>query len=201
MDKIINFVFNELKDDFSGHDFNHAKRVYYNALNIIKTNPCNERIVLASAYLHDCVDKKLFNDIDYQIKKIKDLLKDDFSLIEIEEIIDIITSISYNNGNFKELDSIEARIVRDADRLDALGAIGVIRCIEYGNNKKRKFYEDINISKDYKFNKSTETSLSHFYDKLLKLDSFMYTEYAKEEAKRRKEFLIYFLNEFYKELQ
>ena len=70
MDKIIKFVCEELKNDFSGHDFDHAKRVYNNALNISKTISCNERIVFASCYLHDCVDRKLFSDVNYQISKI-----------------------------------------------------------------------------------------------------------------------------------
>lgn len=193
MDKIIKFVCEELKNDFSGHDFDHAKRVYNNALNISKTISCNERIVFASCYLHDCVDRKLFSDVNYQISKIKALLKDDFNENEINEIIDIITSISYNNGNFKELKSIEAKIVRDADRLDALGALGIIRTIEYGNSKGRKFYDETN--------ESNETTINHFYDKLLKLDSLMYTDYAKEEAKLRKAFLIAFLDEFYREIK
>ena len=136
MDKIIKFVREELQNDKSGHDFYHAFRVVNNALKILKHEKANEKIVLSACYLHDCVDRKLFDDIDGQIHKIKELLKDDYSENEIESIIDIITSISYNNGDFKKLNSIEAFIVRDADRLDAIGSLGIIRTIEYGNSKQ-----------------------------------------------------------------
>lgn len=204
MNKIIEFVNKELAVDNSGHDFQHAKRVANNALNILKNEKANEKIVLTSCYLHDCVDKKLFNNIEEQVEKIKLLLKDEYSEEEINQILDIISTISYNNGNYKELSTIEACIVRDADRLDAIGSIGIIRTIEYGNSRNRKFYSEENI-KNCKgklvFNKSSETTLSHFYDKLLKLDALMHTKYAKKEAKRRKKILIKFLKEFYLELK
>ena len=204
MKKIIEFVNKELAVDNSGHDFEHAKRVANNALNILKYEKANEKIVLTSCYLHDCVDKKLFNNIEEQVEKIKLLLKDEYSEEEINQILDIISTISYNNGNYKDLSTIEACIVRDADRLDAIGSIGIIRTIEYGNSRNRKFYSEENI-KNCKgkliFNKSSETTLSHFYDKLLKLDALMHTKYAKKEAKRRKKILIKFLKEFYLELK
>lgn len=204
MNKIIEFVNKELATDNSGHDFDHAKRVVNNALKILKHEKANKKIVLTSCYLHDCVDKKLFNNIEEQVEKIKLLLKNEYSEDEISQILDIISSISYNNGKYKKLNSIEACIVRDADRLDAIGSIGIIRTIEYGNSKNRKFYSDeniINCNGKLAFNKSSETTLSHFYDKLLKLDTLMHTKYAKKEAKRRKKILIKFLNEFYLELK
>lgn len=204
MEKIIRFVKSELLKDNSGHDINHALRVVNNAKKILKNEKANEKIVISACYLHDCVDKKLFDDVDKQIIKVKNLLKDDYSEDEIASIINIITSISYNNGNFKELNTIEAKIVRDADRLDALGTMGIIRTIEFGNSKNRKFYSDENIKKSNNkllFNVSSETTLSHFYDKLLKLDALMHTKYAKKEAKRRKRIMIKFLKEFYKELR
>ena len=204
MNKIIEFVNKELAIDNSGHDFEHAKRVANNALNILKHEKANEKIVLTSCYLHDCVDKKLFNNIEEQVEKIKLLLKDEYSEEEINQILDIISTISYNNGNYKNLSTIEACIVRDADRLDAIGSIGIIRTIEYGNSRNRKFYSEENIKNSKGkliFNKSSETTLSHFYDKLLKLDALMHTKYAKKEAKRRKKILIKFLKEFYLELK
>ena len=168
MDKIINFVRKELANDSSGHDFFHAQRVVNNALKILKHENANEKIVVCACYLHDCVDKKLFENVNEQIEKVKFLLKDNFNKEEIDNIIDIITSISYNNGNFKELSSKEAIIVRDADRLDAIGSIGIIRTIEFGNSKNRKFYSEENIKEEGKnlvFGESSNTTLSHFYDK------------------------------------
>ena len=94
-------------------------------------------------------------------------------------------------------------IVRDADRLDAIGAIGIIRTIEYGNSHNRKFYDDNNLKYEnnrYSFNESSDTTLSHFYDKLLKLYDLMHTDAGKKLARKRAEFLKIFLDEFYEEL-
>ncbi len=202
MESIIKFVKNELLNDHSGHDYKHIERVVSNAYKIIKYEGGNEKIIITSCYLHDIVDNKLFLDIDTQINKIKELLiKQKYNEDEILEIIDIITSISYSKN--KDLKTLNAMIVRDADRLDAIGAIGIIRTIEYGNNKLRPFYEEDNIKKEnnkYTFNISTETTLSHFYDKLLKLYDLFHTETAKEMGKRRTQFLKQFLEEFYSEL-
>ena len=123
---------------------------------------------------------------------------------QIEEIITIIESVSYSKGNTNSVDNLNLEIVRDADRLDALGAMGIIRTIEYGTSKKRLFYEEENILREndcVTFNKSTETTLSHFYDKLLKLKDYMHTFTAKKIAIKRTEFIENFLNEFYEELK
>lgn len=201
--EIIDFVKKELQDDRSGHDFEHIKRTVNNALKLIKKEGGDERIIIPACYLHDCVDRKLFDDIDYQISKIKNLLSKYYNNFEISEIIDIITSISFNNNNYKTLSTLNAMIVRDADRLDAIGSIGIIRTIEYGNSLHRKFYEDDNLKKcDGKiiFNKSTNTTLSHFYDKLLKLGDLMHTLTGKKMAKDRLEIMNHFLDSFYDEL-
>lgn len=204
MERIVEFVKSQLENDNSGHDFDHAQRVVNNAKKILKHEKAKSNIVIVSCYLHDCVDKKLFDDIEGQINKIQNLLHNDFTKEEVDQIIDIITSISYNGGDFKELTNLEAMIVRDADRLDAMGSIGIIRTIEFGNSKKRKFYDEENLkilNNKIVFNNSTQTTISHFYDKLLKLDSLMHTKYAKKEAKRRKKIMIKFLKEFYLELR
>jgi len=115
----------------------------------------------------------------------------------------IIQNISYNKGENRPLTSLNAMIVRDADRLDAIGAIGIIRTIEYGATQGRLFYDNENIKREggkVGWNHSTDTSLSHFYDKLLKLESLMHTPTAKAMAKERTEFLGNFLKEFYREL-
>lgn len=191
-DKVKDFVLQELGDDYSGHDYFHAIRVYNNAQKILsKTidDNVNDKIVLLSTLLHDCVDHKLFgeNKINEQIAKIKKLLVEDYSSFEIKEIIDIIQSISYSK-NIK-LDNINAQIVSDADRLDAIGAIGIIRTIEYGASKKRKFDD-----------KTDNCTINHFYEKLLKLKDLMYTAEAKKIAIKRHEFLEMFLKEYYDEI-
>lgn len=202
MDKIIEFVQKELYNDNTGHDFNHIKRVVSNAYKILKEEGGNELIIITACYLHDVIDEKLFKNIDEQIKKINKLLKElNYTENDITEILDIISSISYSKH--KKLTSLNAMIVQDADRLDSIGAIGIIRTIEYGNSLNRKFYEEENLlyeNDTYSFNKSTKTTLSHFYDKLLKLYELMNTTTGKELARKRSKFLEQFLKEFYEEL-
>ena len=202
MNQIIDFVKSELKLDNSGHNMLHIERVVSNALKIMENEGGNEKIIITACYLHDCVDSKLFSDEAFQIKKIKTLLSTkNYNTEEINEIIDIITSISFSKN--KTLNSLNAQIVRDADRLDALGVMGIIRTIEYGNSKNRLFYEEENLNRCdnfVKFNNFTNTSLSHFYDKLLKLYELMNTTTGKKLALKRSKFLEQFLKEFYEEL-
>lgn len=203
-DKIIEFVERKLRTDFSGHDLKHSQRVVNNAQKIMKVEGGNEKIILTACYLHDTIDHKLFRDQASNIKEIRELLTDDYTQKEINEIIDIITSISYSNKSSFNLVNLNAQIVCDADRLDAVGAFGIIRAISFGASHKRPFYEDENIKESnntYTFNKSTNSTLSHFYDKLLKLEDLMYTSYAKELAKERTKVLKTFLNQFYEELK
>lgn len=205
MNKIIEFVKNELSTDCSGHNFQHIERVVKNAKYLIKHEGGNELIIVTACYLHDIIDTKLFSDIEKQKEKIVKLLVEcKYLPSQIEEIITIIESVSYSKGNTNNVDNLNLEIVRDADRLDALGAMGIIRTIEYGTSKKRLFYEEDNILRKgdmISFNKSSETTLSHFYDKLLKLKDYMHTFTAKKIAIERTEFIENFLNEFYEELK
>lgn len=204
MNKIIEFVKKELLCDKSGHNFQHIERVVKNASYLIKHEGGNEKIIITACYLHDVIDHKLFEDVDAQKVKIINLLIDNNYLpSEIDEIIAIIDSVSFSKGNVNECNNLNLKIVRDADRLDALGAIGIVRTIEYGNSKNRLFYEEANLDRTkigVIFKDSTNTSLSHFYDKLLKLKDLMHTSTAKKMAKKRHKFLLIFLEEFYEEL-
>lgn len=190
---IRNFVIKELGADHSGHNHQHAFRVAHNADIILNRENGNRKITMAAAYLHDCVDQKLFSNPTPQIDKIRILLKEtNYSDNEIETVINIIQNISYNNGNYSELTLHEAMITRDADRLDAIGAIGIVRAIEYGTIKRRSFYSANN--------KDPNTTLAHFYNKLLKLEGLMLTATGKELAAERHQFLLLFISQFYKEL-
>ncbi|MBQ4570461.1 MAG: HD domain-containing protein [Bacilli bacterium] len=204
MNKIIEFVKKELLCDNSGHNFQHIERVVKNASYLIKHEGGNEKIIITACYLHDVIDHKLFEDVDAQKVKIINLLIDNNYLpSEIDEIIAIIDSVSFSKGNVNECNNLNLKIVRDADRLDALGAIGIVRTIEYGNSKNRLFYEEANLDRTkigVIFKDSTNTSLSHFYDKLLKLKDLMLTSTAKKMAEKRHKFLLIFLEEFYEEL-
>jgi uncharacterized protein len=171
---------------------------------LIKHEGGNSKIIITACYLHDIIDSKLFDDIEKQKEKIVNVLvNSSYFPAEIEEILEIIESVSFSKGNINDVDNLNLEIVRDADRLDALGAIGIIRTIEYGASKKREFYTEENLSRsldEVKFNKSTETTLSHFYDKLLKLKDYMHTYTAKKIANERTKFVEEFLSEFYKEI-
>lgn len=204
MNKIIDFVKKELSCDNSGHNYQHIERVVKNASYLIKYEGGNEKIIITACYLHDVIDHKLFDNLDIQKDKIiKILIDNNYLPCEIEEIIDIIENVSFSKGNINECDNLNLKIVRDADRLDALGAIGIVRTIEYGNSKNRLFYEEENLDRTkigVIFKDSTNTSLSHFYDKLLKLKDLMHTSTAKIMAEKRHEFLLIFLEEFYREV-
>jgi uncharacterized protein len=201
---IIDYVKNELSFDSSGHGVDHAIRTCHNAELILRDEKGNEKIVLTAALLHDTADKKLFKDIAFQISKMRLFLSElNYTSDEIEKIIYIVSSISYNEGNYVKLHDIDAEIVRDSDRLEAIGAIGIIRAIQYGDFKGRRFYSDDNIyisGNKKTFNKSSNTTLSHFYEKLLLVKSLMCTETGKKLAKKRHLFLCKFLNEFYSEI-
>lgn len=205
MDKaILQFVSEELSQDHSGHNHQHAERVVRNAEKILIQEGGDPKIILTAAWLHDCIDKKLFANIEQQLSKIKALLSQlDYSDKEVEEVLYIIQNISYNGGENRPLSSLNAQIVRDADRLDAIGAIGIIRTIEYGASKGRAFYGEENIQEEggkCGWNQPSDTSLSHFYEKLLKLESLMHTATAKNMAHQRTQFLETFLQQFYEEL-
>lgn len=199
------FMFETLGKDNSGHNHQHSLRVLCNAEEICKKEKCNNKIVIAAAILHDCADKKLFKNPDEQYQKIENLLiKNNFSKNEIEEILYIIKNISFNEGNFTKLENINAKIVRDADRLDAIGAIGIVRTIEFGCSKNRLFYSDANIktvNNVNQFNVSDGSTLSHFYDKLLKLKDLMETKTAKKMADERHKLMEKFLKQFYNEIE
>lgn len=201
---IINFVAKELSQDNSGHGVQHAIRVFNNAKKIIAVEGGNEKVVLTSALIHDTIDKKLFSDTNLRIVVVKNFLQaNNYTNEEIDEIVYIITNISWNNGENKNLNSLNAQIVRDADRLDAIGAMGIIRTIEYGNSKNRNFYDQENIQCQgdaYFFDKLTNSTLSHFYEKLLLLKDVMHTKTAKSLAEKRHQFMTQFLEEFYDEL-
>lgn len=204
MENIIKFVIKELSHDNTGHGIQHALRVYNNAKKINEIEHGNEKIVLTSALIHDTVDKKLFDDFCARIDYVRNFLSDNnYSQEEIDEIEYIISNISWNYGKNAELNSLNAQIVRDADRLDAIGAMGIIRTIEFGHSKQRNFYDQENIKQEnnnYTFNQCTESTLSHFYEKLLLLKDKMHTKTAKIMAEDRHNIMVEFLNEFYREL-
>ncbi|MDR3293131.1 MAG: HD domain-containing protein [Clostridiales bacterium] len=205
IEKLIDFMKSVLADDHTGHNHQHSLRVLNNALKIHEGERQGDKdIICASAIVHDCMDKKLFRDTDGQIVKIRIALKSNgFNENEIEQVLYIINNISWNNGKNVPLDNVNAMIVRDADRLDAIGAMGIIRAIEYGTSHLRPFYEDVNLKiedEKYTHGQDSDSTLTHFYEKLLFLKNAMHTKTGRKMAKERHKFIEQFLSRFYNEL-
>lgn len=200
------YVKNICKDDSTGHDWWHIKRVYNNAMLINQKENANEFVITLIVLMHDLYDHKFYNgDIE---QKLEETLKElnIYKYIKEAEIKNIINScvnlgFSANMTTKKEL-SIEGKIAQDADRLDAIGAIGIARTFMYGGKMERLMYNPDNNQlvdeEEYKQNGS-KTTISHFYDKLLKVKDLINTETAKMIAQERHQYLENFLEEFFDE--
>lgn len=206
IDNTILFVKDKLKGAEAGHDWFHMQRVYKNALLIADGEQCDLEVVKLGALLHDIADSK-FNDGDETVgpRVAREFLElQNASEETIVHVVKIIENISFKGGNFeKKFNSIELQIVQDADRLDAIGAIGIARCFNYGGFKNRSLYNPIiapNLSmtkEEYKSNDAP--TLNHFYEKLLLLKDKMNTKIGKQLAQERHKFMELFLSQFYAE--
>lgn len=203
--KTESFVRNLLGEDCTGHDWFHIERVRRNALYICeKENKGDSYIIELAALLHDVSDEKLNATKEAGEKKLSDFLNS----IELEQstrdkVIDIINSVSFKGGRKIELKSIEAKIVQDADRLDAMGAIGIARTFAYGGNKGRPIYSpEIAVREEMsesEYRKGKSPSINHFYEKLLKLKNLLNTDTARNMAEKRHQFMEKYLEEFFNE--
>lgn len=200
------FVKNQLTNAEGGHDWFHIERVYKNALLISEEEDCDITIVKLGALLHDIADSK-FHDGDEKIgPKTARIFLESQNVSEniISHVISIIENISFKGGNFeKKFNSKELEIVQDADRLDAIGAIGIARTFNYGGFKNRPLYNpniqpNLNMSKE-EYKNSESPTLNHFYEKLLLLKDKMNTEIGKKIAQKRHDFMITYLSQFYAE--
>ena len=202
----ITFVKQELKNAEGGHDWWHIERVWKSAKHIAKTEQVDLLVVELSALLHDIADSK-FHDGDESIgpQKASAFLH----TLEIEEnvinhVIHIIENISFKGGKEAQtFQSTELDVVQDADRLDALGAIGIARTFNYGGFKNREIYNptipsNLNMTKE-EYKKSTAPSINHFYEKLLLLQELMNTATGKAMAAKRHQFMESYLEQFYSE--
>ncbi len=202
----IKFVKQELEESESGHDWWHALRVRNTALKIAKSENGDIFIIELASLLHDIADAK-FNNGDEKIGPdkafafLKNLKVENSDAIHV---INIIKNISFKGGNTQTIfKSIELNIVQDADRLDAIGAIGIARAFSYGGYKKREFYNpniqpDMNMTPE-QYRKSTAPTINHFYEKLLLLKEKMNTKTGKIIAEERHTFMQLYLDQFYKE--
>jgi len=202
----ITYVKQELKNAEGGHDWWHIERVWKTAKYIAKTEQVDLLVVELSALLHDIADSK-FHDGDESIgpQRARAFLH----TLEIEEnvinqVIQIIKNISFKGGKEAQtFQSTELDVVQDADRLDALGAIGIARTFNYGGFKNREIYNptipsNLNMTKE-EYKKSTAPSINHFYEKLLLLQDRMNTATGRAMAAKRHQFMESYLKQFYSE--
>ncbi len=206
IEKTINFVKQKLEGAEAGHDWFHIERVWKLSKKIAKNEEANTEIVELAALLHDIADPKFHNGDETLATKISlEFLKSiDVEENTIHQVLYIIENISFKNrSQAPEIPSIELQIVQDADRLDAIGAIGIARTFNFGGFKNNLMYHpdiqpQLNMSKE-EYKKSNGTTINHFYEKLLLLKDLMNTETAKKIASERHDFMLKFLDEFYKE--
>lgn len=182
-------IYQQFHKEGTGHDYFHIERVVKTALKIAQKEKADLFLVELAAWLHDVGDYKLNNGTDKskeQITAILSALK--VPTKTISKVITIVSQVSFSKG--KTAESIEAKIVQDADRLDAIGAIGIARVFAYGGSKLKEIYNP-ELNKD--------SSIQHFYDKLLQIKDRMNTNYGKAIAIKRHDYMQDFLNRFYME--
>lgn len=206
INKTILFVKEKLQNAEGGHDWFHIQRVYKNALLIAENQDCNLTVVKLGALLHDIADSKFHNGDEAIGPKTAQLFLESEGVDEatINHVLNIIENISFKGGKVeRKFSSKELDIVQDADRLDALGAIGIARTFNYGGFKNRAIYNpqiapNTNMTKE-EYKKSDAPSINHFYEKLLLLKDKMNTESGKKIADERHKYMEGFLSQFYAE--
>lgn len=206
IEKTIAFVKQKLEGAEAGHDWFHIERVWKLSKKIAVTENCNLDVVEFSALLHDIADPK-FHDGDetLALKISREFLESiDVNEETIQQVLFVIQNISFKNRNEARKDlPLELKIVQDADRIDAIGAIGVARTFNFGGFKNNLMYHpdiqpQLNMSKE-EYKKSNGTTINHFYEKLLLLKDLMNTKEGKKIAEERHQFMLTFLDQFYKE--
>jgi len=210
INETIAFVKKTLEGAEGGHDWFHIERVYQNAKNIGTEEKADLLIISLAALLHDIADAKFYNgDETIGPKMARDfLVSKNVSKAIIEHVVAIINHISFKSSleatpEKEKFTSLELQVVQDADRLDAIGAIGIARTFNYGGFKNRTIYNpdilpNLEMTKEY-YKKSTAPSINHFYEKLLLLKDKMNTVSGKKLAAQRHQFMVAFLNQFYLE--
>ncbi|SDZ41645.1 uncharacterized protein SAMN05421736_11250 [Evansella caseinilytica] len=202
--KTSEFVRRELEGEGSGHDWWHIYRVTELTKRIAKEERADLFLCTMAALLHDIADEKLNVSEEAGIARVKNWL--DSQAVDqaaAEVIIEIISTISFKGGHGPKLTRREAMVVQDADRLDAVGAIGIARCFVYSGAKGRPMYHpdephrESMTKEEYRSNNGS--AINHFYEKLLKLKELMNTETGKKMAASRHEYMESFLERFYAE--
>lgn len=196
----------KLEGEGSGHDWWHVYRVWKNSILISENEKVDMYTVELAALLHDIGDWKFYNGDETVGPRLARewLSKNGVDESIVQQVSNIIGKMSYKGKGVKsEMDTIEGMVVQDADRLDAIGAIGIARAFAYGGSKGREMYNP-NRKPEYhetfeQYKSSTGTTINHFYEKLLLLKDLMNTNTAKKIAAERHEFMENFLEQFYEE--
>lgn len=204
--RTIDFVKSELKDAEGGHDWWHIYRVWKTARTIAQEGDVDVLVVELGALLHDIADAKFHDGNETVGPKVARQFLESVEVDEfiIDHVTKIIENISYKGGNHKiDFQSPELDVVRDADRLDAIGAIGIARTFNYGGFMDRAIYDpevapNLNMTKK-EYKQSTAPTINHFYEKLLLLKDLMHTRTGKRLAKERHQVMEGFLAQFYRE--
>ena len=184
IDEAIAFAQALFSGNADGHGFDHTFRVYKNAMRIADTEQCDRQIVALAALLHDADDYKLFDTADNANAR-RFLKEHGVAREQTERIIAAINSVSFSKNRDRKPETIEGQIVQDADRLDAIGAVGIARTFAYGGRHGRNL----------------ESSIAHFHEKLLLLKDMLNTEMAREIAAERHDFMLQFLKHWHEETE
>ncbi|WP_459210460.1 HD domain-containing protein [Aquimarina rhabdastrellae] len=206
IEKTISFVKETLKDAEGGHDWFHIERVFKNTQLIAASESVDSLVVFLGALLHDIADSKFHNGDETVGPKVARAFMEQLEVKKeiVDHVVLIIEHISFKGGNNKQLfKSPELDVVQDADRLDAIGAIGIARCFNYGGFKNRALYDPaiapkLDMTKE-EYKASTAPTINHFYEKLLLLKDRMNTTTGKKIAEERHAFMETFLKQFYAE--
>lgn len=203
MEKLINdcikYVKDIFKNEYSGHDYFHTLRVYEMSKRMALEENANLKIVMLAALLHDVDDIKLSEKTHINKDNARKFLKEN-NVNDIELICDIISEISYKGNETVPGKTLESRIVQDADRLDAIGAIGIARAFAYGGNHNRVMYDpdvlpNLNMNEN-EYRNHISTTINHFYEKLFNLKNLMNTETGKKIAIDREEYMKEYIHRF-----
>lgn len=204
LDAIKHYTIQKLGNDETGHGIDHIKRVVRMARLLSKEEGVDPFIPVAAAYLHDTIDEKLVMSVKEAQSELREFLrKIDFRNDQIQNVMDIITQMSFANtlnGQRPQL-TLEGQIVQDADWLDAIGAIGIVRAVYYGGKHGERIYDPLikprmHMDRHEYRNLSHETIINHFDEKLLKLKDMLNTNAAKHVAEHRQQIMKDFLAEF-----
>ena len=193
-----------LDSDTSGHDWSHIERVVNTTKTIAQEEGADLFICEAAALLHDVIDDKIVKDPIVALKELKEFLTSiEITYEQIDAIESIITRMSFKNHKEQQELSLEGKVVQDADRLDAIGAIGIARVMCYSGSTGRPIHRPELKPRDEltpeEYRNGESTAIMHFYEKLLKLKDLMNTKYGNELAKGRHAFLEMYLEQFYEE--